>query len=142
MSFYAKIPRPLKYLYYLYVRYIRRDEVWAGLLRDWHEKSVYEYQGLIMKREAYKAKWHEWWEHEAEIDFLITVPNATPAVPHNGMKEAVSSCGYTFLFNLVITPPLLYRKKKGKKKPPTNLPIFLARLHGRRPPRNPCRPRP
>ncbi|KAI9773171.1 MAG: hypothetical protein M1840_008292 [Geoglossum simile] len=101
MSFYAKIPRPLKYLYYLYVRYIRRDEVWAGLLRDWHEKSVYEYQGLIARREAYKAKWHEWWEREARIDFLITVPNATPAVPHDGMKEAVSSCGYTFLFNLL-----------------------------------------
>ncbi|KAI9778721.1 MAG: hypothetical protein M1839_007952 [Geoglossum umbratile] len=101
MFFYAKIPRPLKYFYYLYVRYIRRDEVWAGLLKDWHAKNTYEYQGLIARREAYKARWHDWWEREAGIDFLITVPNATPAVPHGGMKEAVSSCGYTFLFNLL-----------------------------------------
>jgi hypothetical protein len=101
MSFYMRIPRPLKYLYYLWVRYFRRDEIWAGLLRDWHEKSALEYWKLVVKREAYKVRWHEWWEKEAKLDFLITVPNATPAVPHDGMKQAVSSCGYTFLFNLV-----------------------------------------
>ncbi|KAH0543550.1 hypothetical protein FGG08_002111 [Glutinoglossum americanum] len=101
MSFYMRIPRPIKYLYYLWVRYVRRDEVWAGLLRDWHEKSALEYWKLIGRREAYKIRWHEWWEQEAKLDFLITVPNATPAVPHDGMKQAVSSCGYTFLFNLL-----------------------------------------
>jgi Asp-tRNA(Asn)/Glu-tRNA(Gln) amidotransferase A subunit family amidase len=35
---------------------------------------------------------------------LLTVPNATPAVPHNGLGNSFSSCGYTFLFNLVDYP--------------------------------------
>ena len=32
---------------------------------------------------------------------ILTVPNAMPALPHGAMKDAVSSCGYTFLFNMV-----------------------------------------
>ncbi|KAL6701318.1 amidase protein [Trichoderma pleuroticola] len=56
------------------------------LLYDWHAKD------------AYKRGWFEWWE-DANIDFIIAPPNALPAVPHNGMLDAVSSCGYTFLFN-------------------------------------------
>lgn len=101
MVFYAKLPRPLKYLHYLWIKYIKRDPMWADLLDGWHEKSAFEHWKLVSKREAYKAKWHDWWEQEAKMDFLLTVPNATPAVPHDGMKEAVSSCGYTFLFNLL-----------------------------------------
>ena len=95
-----KTPRPIKYLYYLWVKYVRRDEVWAGLLKEWHEKSAFEQWKLVAKREAYKARWHEWWNAEG-FDCLVTPVNTTPAVPHEGMKEAVSSCGYTFLFNLV-----------------------------------------
>lgn len=101
MNLYARIPRPLKYLYYLWIKYIRGDDIWAGLLEGWHEKSAFEQWKLVARREAYKARWHAWWRDEAKIDFLITPPNATPAVPHDGMRNAVSSCGYTFLFNLV-----------------------------------------
>ena len=101
MKYYMELPRPIKYLYYLWVKYVRRDDIWAGLLRNWHEKSAFENWQLVSKREAFKAKWHVWWQEEAKMDFMITVPNATPAVPHDGMKDAVSSCGYTFLFNLV-----------------------------------------
>ena len=104
MSTYMKIPRPFKYLYYLWVKYIRRDSVWAGLLENWNEKSAYEQWQWVTKREAYKASWHEWWKGQA-LDFMLTPVNATPAVPHHGMKQAVSSCGYTFLFNLVSTLP-------------------------------------
>ncbi|KAI2463075.1 amidase [Annulohypoxylon bovei var. microspora] len=100
MDFLMRVPRPLKYLYYLWVKYVRRDDVWAGLVKDWHEKSAFEQWKLVSQREAYKAKWFDWW-NDVDVDFLITPPNATPAVPHDGMKEAVSSCGYTFLFNLV-----------------------------------------
>ena len=32
------------------------------------------------------------------------MPNATPAVPHNGLGNSFASCGYTFLFNLVDYP--------------------------------------
>ena len=101
LSFYMSIPRPIKYLYYLWVKYVRRDPIWAGLLRYWHPKSAFDQWKWAAKKEAYKARWHDWWQKEAQIDFMLTPPNATPAVPHDGMKDAVSSCGYTFLFNLV-----------------------------------------
>ncbi|KAL9615379.1 MAG: hypothetical protein Q9167_000207 [Letrouitia subvulpina] len=101
MHFYMSIPRPLKYLYYLWVRYARRDSIWAGLLENFHKKSAFEQWKLVARREEYKARWHSWWQDEVKLDFLLTPPNATPAVPHGGMKDAVSSCGYTFLFNLL-----------------------------------------
>jgi hypothetical protein len=106
LSFYMWLPRPIKYLYYLWVKYVRKDSVWAGLLQDWHEKSAFEQWKLVGSREAYKAKWHDWWNrqdggHEAPMDFIVTVPNATPALPHGAMKDAVSNCNYTFMWNLV-----------------------------------------
>lgn len=103
MDFLMRVPRPLKYLYYLWVRYVRRDEVWAGLVRNWHAKSAYENWRLVCRREAIRLQWFEWW-NRAGVDCLLTPPNATPAVPHDGMRDAVSSCGYTFLFNLVSFP--------------------------------------
>ena len=129
LSLYMKIPRPFKYLYYLWVKYIRRDSLWADLLANWNEKSAYEQWKWVTKREAYKASWHEWWKGE-ELDFMLTPVNATPAVPHGGMKEAVSSCGYTFLFNLV-RPLFLYQTlpKYGKLSIDKLEP---ARLHLRR----------
>lgn len=101
LSWLMGLPRPFKWFYYMWVKYVRRDDIWAGLVRDWHEKSAFEQWKLVSKREEYRARWHDWWEQEAKVDFLITPPNATPAVPHDGMMNAVSSCGYTFLFNLV-----------------------------------------
>ena len=101
MNLYMNLPRPVKYLYYLWVRYVRQDALWAGLLVSFHEKSAFEQWKWVAKREAYKTRWHTWWQNEAKLDFMLTPPNATPAVPHDGMKDAVSSCGYTFLFNLV-----------------------------------------
>ena len=104
MSRYMKLPRIFKYLHYFFVRYIKRDRLWAELLLAWTEKSAFEHWKLIAEREAYKARWHQWWAQE-EFDFLLTPPNATPAVPHGGMSSAVSACGYTFLFNLVTPCP-------------------------------------
>lgn len=101
MTFWMRLPRPFKWLYCLWVKYVSRDDVWAGLLEGFRGKSAFEQWKLVAQREAYKAKWHEWWTQEAQIDVLLTPPNATPAVPHGGMKEAFSSCNYTFLFNLV-----------------------------------------
>lgn len=100
MRFYAKMPRSIKYMYYLWVRYIRRDPVWASLLQDFGRKNTTEYWALIARREAYKRRWFEYWQSK-DLDFVLAPPNATPAVPHNGMHDAVSSCGYTFMFNLV-----------------------------------------
>jgi len=102
---YMRLPRFIKWFYWIFWKYIKRDEVWAGLLEHWQEKSAYENWQWVTKREAYKARWHEWWNTFGNkgdgMDFMITPPNATPAVPHGGMKEAASACGYTFLFNLL-----------------------------------------
>ncbi|KAG6037308.1 hypothetical protein E4U41_005209 [Claviceps citrina] len=100
MRFYAKLPRLVRHLHHLWVRYIRRDEAWAGLLRDWHRTTTTEYWQLINRREAYKRRWWEYWQ-ATNLDCILAPPNATPAVPHHGMRDAVSSCGYTFMFNLL-----------------------------------------
>ena len=56
----------------------------------------------MAKRELFRAEWHRWWQDEGQdVDVILCPPNATPAVPHGGMREAVSSCGYTFLWNLL-----------------------------------------
>ncbi|KAL4801974.1 amidase signature domain-containing protein [Aspergillus unguis] len=102
ISLIANLPRPLRYLYYLYVRYIRRDEKWATLLRDMGLKSAAQQWKLVAKREAFRSTWHAWWDEESQqYDFILCPVNATPALPHKAMKDAVSSCGYTFLWNLL-----------------------------------------
>ncbi|KAL2018408.1 hypothetical protein VTK56DRAFT_886 [Thermocarpiscus australiensis] len=96
----AALWAPFRYAYYLWVKYVRRDHIWAGLVRHWRPKSVFEQLKLVSQREAYRAKWFEWWNAQG-LDVILAPPNATPALPHGGMKDAVSSCGYTFLFNLL-----------------------------------------
>lgn len=96
----AKRPRWMKWVYAWYLENIVGDKVWATLVRDWNEKTITERWDLVAEREAYKAEFFDEWK-KSEIDFLITVPNATPAFPHHGMYESVSSCGYTFMFNLL-----------------------------------------
>ena len=107
LDFLMNLVQPFKYLYYLWVKYVRRDDVWAGLVRDWRAHSAFENWKLVAQREEYRARWFEWW-NEADLDVILAPPNATPAVPHDGMKDAVSSCGYTFLFNLVSSFLLSY----------------------------------
>src|SRR5690606_38387307 len=117
---------PFRYLYYLWVKYVRRDHIWAGLVRQWRAQSAFENWKLVSQREMYRARWFEWW-NEQGLDVIITPPNATPALPHKGMGDAVSSCEYTFLFNLVSSPKcLVYIPDCGLH--------FTARLLGRRPP--------
>ncbi|KAK8016909.1 amidase protein [Apiospora rasikravindrae] len=124
------LPRPVGYMYYLWVKYIRRDDVWAGLVRDWYEKSAFENWQLVAKREAYRKRWSEWWA-DSHCDFLITPPNATPAVPHGAMRDAVSSCGYTFLFNVLDYTcgivPVTHVDKNLDQLPPT---FDIKKLNG------------
>ncbi|KAJ5606779.1 hypothetical protein N7537_003398 [Penicillium hordei] len=82
----AHLPRPLRYLYYLYVRYIRRDKISATLIRDFGPKSSAQLGGNAEPQ---------------QFDFILCPVNATPALPHKAMHDAVSSCGYTFLWNLL-----------------------------------------
>lgn len=96
----ARLPRWMKRVYAWYLENIKGDHVWATLVRDWNEKTITERWDLVAEREGYKAEFFDAWKRSG-IDFLITVPNATPAFPHYGLYESVSSCGYTFMFNLL-----------------------------------------
>ena len=95
-----RLPRILKKLYAWYWRYIRRDEIYAGLIENWSEKTVEEYYALVARREGYREQWFDFWIKE-KLDFVLTVPNSLPAAPHGGMKNGWKACGYTFLFNVV-----------------------------------------
>jgi fatty acid amide hydrolase len=102
LSFYMSLPRPLKWLYYAYVRYIKKDFVWASLLHSFRPLSAAQNWQFVAQREAFRAAWFDWWEHEEQrFDFILCPVNATPALPHGAMHDAVSSCGYTFLWNLL-----------------------------------------
>lgn len=101
--FYAnRLPSLFRYMHYLWVRYVRRDPIWASLLRNFKHLTAYENWQWVAKREAFRATWFDWLSKpEQSFDLLVCPANATPALPHNGMHDAVSSCGYTFLFNLL-----------------------------------------
>lgn len=102
LSFYMSLPRPLKWLYYAYVRYVKRDALWASLLGSFHPLSAAQNWQYVAKREGYRAAWFDWWnDDERNFDFILCPVNATPALPHGAMHDAVSSCGYTFLWNLL-----------------------------------------
>lgn len=100
MVFAQRLPRFLKKIYAWYLEYIRGDKVWATMVRDWNVKTITERWDLVYERESYKAEFFDAWKAQG-IDFLVTVPNATPALPHGGLYESISSCGYTFMFNLL-----------------------------------------
>jgi len=96
----ASLPSWLRRLYVWYVRYIKRDEIYAGLIEGWHERNVFDYWPIIAQREAYRRRWFDAYNGE-NIDFVITVPSSLPAVPHGGMKHGFKGFGYTVLFNLL-----------------------------------------
>ena len=100
--FYMSLPRPIKYIWYLYTRYIKRDPLWASLLRYFHPLTAFQNWQWVAKREAFRGTWFDWWSKpEQDFDFILCPVNATPALPHGAMHDAVSSCGYTFLWNLL-----------------------------------------
>ncbi|KAI5290928.1 hypothetical protein KEM54_006978 [Ascosphaera aggregata] len=102
LNAWATLWKPVRYVYYLYVKYIKRDSVYAYLLKDFGPKTAAEQWKLVAQREEYRATWHEWWNKpEQSYDFILSPVNATPALPHKAMHEGVSSCGYTFLWNLL-----------------------------------------
>ncbi|KAI0763995.1 amidase signature enzyme [Trametes elegans] len=94
------LPRFVKRLYAWYLRNIKRDDAYAGLVENCSEKNVEEYLALVAQREGYREQWFNKLKDEA-IDFVLTVPNALPATPHGGMKHGFKGCGYTFLWNIL-----------------------------------------
>ncbi|KEF56600.1 uncharacterized protein A1O9_06789 [Exophiala aquamarina CBS 119918] len=102
ISFYMSLPRPIKYLWYLYTRYVKRDPLWASILRYFHPLTAQGNWQWVAKRESFRSTWFNWWSEPAQsFDCILCPGNATPALPHNAMHDAVSSCGYTFLWNLL-----------------------------------------
>lgn len=96
------LPSIFRYMHYLWVRYVRRDWIWASLLQNFRAISAFENWQWVAKREAFRATWFDWLSKpEQSFDFLLCPANATPALPHYAMRDACSSCGYTFLFNLL-----------------------------------------
>lgn len=110
LVFFFKLPSFIRSIYTFWVRHVRRDELWAGLLESWSEKTVAQQWELVVKREAIRAQWHRYWG-EQEIDFILMPPHALPAVPERGMKNSVAACGYTFIWNLVRGRPSLPKYK-------------------------------
>ena len=97
-----RLPKIFRKMHYLWVRYVRRDTIWASLIRNFGALTGYQNWQWVAKREAFRAVWFDWLSKpEQQFDLLLCPVNATPALPHNGMHDAVSSCGYTFLFNLL-----------------------------------------
>ncbi|KAI0746528.1 amidase signature enzyme [Daedaleopsis nitida] len=93
-------PQLVKSLYAFYLRRVKGDEAYAGLVENWSEKTVEQYLGLIAQREGYRDQWFQKLRDEA-IDFILTVPNALPATHHGSMKNGFKGCGYTFLWNIL-----------------------------------------
>lgn len=95
-----RLPRWVRSLYAMYIRYVRRDTLYADLVRDFRPQNGQEFYARIGEREAYRQRWHEFWM-ENNLDFILTVPNASPAFAHGAGGSQWKSCGYTFLFNIV-----------------------------------------
>ena len=72
-----RTPRFLRLLYAWYLRHIRGDEVYAGLVEGWYEKTVPEYLALVAQREAYRARV----DREAAAIILQDELDARAAVP-------------------------------------------------------------
>jgi hypothetical protein len=106
MTRYFSLPRWAKFLHWAFVRYVKRDILWAGLLKHWHAKSAAEQWELVDRREDIRADWHRFWS-ENNLDFIISVPSALPAVPHGSIKRGFAACSYTFLWNLVFPLPCI-----------------------------------
>ncbi|KAK9467686.1 amidase signature domain-containing protein [Lipomyces arxii] len=95
-----RFPRWIKKIWaWLYLK-VKGDKVIYTMLKDWNEKTMTEYMALVWEREGYRNQFYKAWKSSG-IDFLVTVPNATPALPHNGMFQSFGSVGYSSLFNLV-----------------------------------------
>ena len=76
---YAALPKPIRYLHYLWVKYVRRDEVWAQLVGDFGPLSAFQNWAWVARREAFRATWFEWLnQKEQSFDFILCPANVSP----------------------------------------------------------------
>ncbi|ODV88556.1 hypothetical protein CANCADRAFT_124420 [Tortispora caseinolytica NRRL Y-17796] len=123
------LPKFLKKIYVWWVRYVRKDPIWATLA-DAAELTGSEFWQYVYQRETYKAEFYSKYK-ESGIDYLITAPAATPAYPCYTGWSANAACLYTFLFNIVDYPagimPVTHVDKDKDQYPET---FSLKKLNG------------
>lgn len=98
--------------YLWWPRWLRKTWEWALRFCGYGEKahmlslcdnySVLSYYDVVHKRNTLRKLFREAWKR-AEIDFLITAPHPSPAVPNNN-PEILTTILYTTLFNLLDYP--------------------------------------
>ncbi|KAI0037218.1 amidase signature enzyme [Vararia minispora EC-137] len=94
-----QLPNFLRRLWAWYIRYLRRDPLYADLIAAFRPQSGQEFYARIGDREAYKMRWHAFWDKN-KMDFVLTVPNALPATRFGESRTQWKSCLPTFLFNV------------------------------------------
>lgn len=93
------LPRWFKKLLSFFNR--SRDPLFADMIQLLHPKTVLEERDLVVRREEYRAAWHDQWIEEG-LDFVLSVPHSLPALPHGGaLKATLMSTGFTFIPSLV-----------------------------------------
>ncbi|KAA8913352.1 acetamidase [Sphaerosporella brunnea] len=93
------LPRWVKRLWAFFLR-LSGDAITAGLVEDLHPRTVAQQWALVAEREQIRGEWFHYLQTQ-KVDFIITPPHPTPAVPAGGMRDSVAACGYTFLWNLL-----------------------------------------
>lgn len=93
------MPRILKKALAFFTR--PSDPLNADLLEIMNHQTIVEERVLVVKRDEYRAAWHDQWMHQG-LDFVLTIPHPTPAMEHGKSEKAtLLSAGYTFIFSLV-----------------------------------------
>ncbi|THH08576.1 hypothetical protein EW146_g8945 [Bondarzewia mesenterica] len=95
-----RLPRFIQKLHVWFRRHVLRDPLYADLIEGWSVKDGQEFYALVGRREQYRMAWLNFWK-EQQLDYVLTVPNALPAMKHDGGRLGWKSCGYTFLFNVL-----------------------------------------
>ena len=78
-----------------------RNEAWASLLEVFHPCTVSEERQMVIEKDLYAQEWHRRWSAE-QLDFILTVPFATPAIPKGSTgKATLIAATYCYLWNFV-----------------------------------------
>jgi len=85
----------------LFSRPAGRNDAWASMLENTHPKTIAEERALIMRRDAYRALWHQALKDQG-IAFVLTVPHCLPPIPRGKSGDAsLMSASYCCLYNML-----------------------------------------
>ncbi|PPQ74612.1 hypothetical protein CVT26_007472 [Gymnopilus dilepis] len=93
------LPRPMKKILSRLMR--SRDPLSSQLYETMHAKTSLQDRKNVVARDEYRAEWHRRWA-ELDLDFVLTVPIAFPALKNDdSVKATLMSAGYALLFSLL-----------------------------------------